>query len=222
MWDGSPGQVDALFRLQTETTYLLLTKASQVGRTFGFGHTNYAVIDHQGVIRYLSSDSIFRANIPAIRTAIEEALAARAAADIAPETDVANIESPPAVDTPNAPIAAPISDVAETEEEAPPTDVRDIDVQPDRFTLETNYPNPFNAATTIRFSLSQAGPISLRIYNAGGHLVRHLLERSLAAGLHHIAWDGRDQSGRDLASGVYLYQVKTIDQTQTRKMLLLR
>ena len=70
-------------------------------------------------------------------------------------------------------------------------------------TLFNNYPNPFNPTTTIRFNLKQAGPTSLRIFNSRGQLVKTLLDASLAGGMHQAVWDGRDNSGRSVSSGLY-------------------
>lgn len=110
----------------------------------------------------------------------------------------------------------------EVEEEAP-TDVREIStVLPESFALEANYPNPFNAATTINFSLPTAGTASLRLYNSGGLEVRELLGRFLPAGQYSVSWDGRNEAGKTLASGVYFYRLEVAGQTQIRKMLLLQ
>ncbi len=90
-------------------------------------------------------------------------------------------------------------------------------------TLAQNYPNPFNPKTWIDFSLPEQSAVSLRIFDERGHLVRNLVDESgLAAGPHHILWDGRDEFGRDAASGVYHYALKTAQGSLTRKMTLVR
>jgi N-acetylneuraminic acid mutarotase len=81
-------------------------------------------------------------------------------------------------------------------------------VQPLEFTLHQNTPNPFNPSTTIRFSLPEAGATTLAVYSIMGQLVHVVIERDLGAGLHEIVWDGRDDSGRNVASGVYLYRLE--------------
>ena len=93
---------------------------------------------------------------------------------------------------------------------------------PDRFALQANYPNPFNAVTTIRFDMAESGPASLRIYDLRGHQARELLGRFAAAGSYAVSWDGRDEEGKYLASGIYLYRLQSGAQVSTRKMLLLR
>lgn len=115
--------------------------------------------------------------------------------------------------------ALPIPEV----EEEMQTDVREISmVLPEDFALEANYPNPFNAATTINFSLPTAGTASLRLYNSGGLEVRELLHRFLPAGQYSAIWDGRSEVGKTLASGVYFYRLEVAGQAQIRKMLLLQ
>ena len=66
------------------------------------------------------------------------------------------------------------------------------------------------------------GPVRLLIYNAAGQQVRVLLDRPLSAGRHKIYWDGRDQAGRKMGSGVYLYRMETNTVAQTRSMTLLK
>lgn len=72
-----------------------------------------------------------------------------------------------------------------------------------------NYPNPFNPATTIRFTLGQAGPTSVVIYDLAGRLVRTLLAESLSAQTHEVVWRGRDDDGSEVAAGVYFYQINS-------------
>jgi flagellar hook assembly protein FlgD len=88
--------------------------------------------------------------------------------------------------------------------------------------LYSNYPNPFNPSTTIRFSLAQAMKASLRIYNSRGQLVNTLLDAALPAGQHSLVWNGKDCFGRDVASGVYFYRLSAGSRVMHRKMLLLK
>ncbi|MCB5271444.1 MAG: C25 family cysteine peptidase [Candidatus Cloacimonetes bacterium] len=88
--------------------------------------------------------------------------------------------------------------------------------------LKQNYPNPFNPNTNIAFELAKAGAIRIDIYNAKGQKVRELLADKLAGGRHTVLWDGTDDNGRSLASGIYLYRVQSVEGSQTRKMLLLK
>jgi hypothetical protein len=89
--------------------------------------------------------------------------------------------------------------------------------------LGQNHPNPFNPTTTIRYALSQAGPVSLRIYDVGGALVRTLVDTErTSAGAGEATWDGRNDGGRPVASGVYFYRLSSPNLTATKKMVLLK
>lgn len=95
--------------------------------------------------------------------------------------------------------------------------------QPPRaFVLSQNYPNPFNPSTVIRFVLPQSGPANLAIYNILGHRVRMLVEGVQKAGEQRIMWDGRDDDGAAVASGIYFYRLEAGGFTQTRRLTLLR
>ncbi|MBD3404223.1 T9SS type A sorting domain-containing protein [candidate division GN15 bacterium] len=103
------------------------------------------------------------------------------------------------------------------------TDVEDdLEQLPGEFHLAQNYPNPFNPTTTIRYNLPSAAHATLEIYNSVGRLVRTLVGQRQPAGEHRVIWDGLDDSGSAVASGVYLYRLTTPDLSQSRKMLLLR
>jgi len=80
---------------------------------------------------------------------------------------------------------------------------------PKGFVLEQNYPNPFNAQTQIRFYLPSVSETTLTIFNTTGHQVRRLLNNQLASGWHKIIWDGLNDSGKPVSSGVYVCQLKT-------------
>jgi len=83
-------------------------------------------------------------------------------------------------------------------------------------------PNPFNPETTIRFSLAQAGPARMHVYNVRGQRVATLVDETLEAGEHQAVWRGRDNNDRPCASGVYLVRLRAGDFVQTRKLLLLK
>ncbi|MGD9486968.1 MAG: T9SS type A sorting domain-containing protein [Calditrichaceae bacterium] len=85
------------------------------------------------------------------------------------------------------------------------------------YNLMQNYPNPFNPATAIRFELSAAGTVSLKVYDLLGKEVRTLVNGWIASGAHEVLFDGSN-----LASGVYFYRLETKDYSQMRKMLLVR
>ena len=98
----------------------------------------------------------------------------------------------------------------------------DPGVLPGVFALHQNYPNPFNAETQIRFSLAAPGPVGLRVYNMLGQLVKTLVNGDLPAGQHRALWDGSDQNGSALGSGVYFYRLEAEGQADVRRMVLVR
>jgi hypothetical protein len=88
--------------------------------------------------------------------------------------------------------------------------------------LYPNYPNPFNPTTTIRYDLFDAGAVTLSIYNVLGQRVRTLVSERRPAGHNEATWDGTDDHGHRVASGVYVYKLETGATVRTRKMLLLK
>ena len=90
------------------------------------------------------------------------------------------------------------------------------------YVLEQNYPNPFNPITTIGFTLPQAGEVTLAIYNTEGQLVRHLIAGQYQRGHHRVRWDARDDNGRRVASGVYLYTLQAGEFVAKKKLSLLK
>ena len=95
---------------------------------------------------------------------------------------------------------------------------------PQSTTLAQNYPNPFNSSTVIRFALPEPQSVELAVYNLTGQRVATLTEGVREAGTYAVGWDGRDDDGRALASGVYLYRLQTGSgqEVEMRKLLLLR
>jgi len=89
-------------------------------------------------------------------------------------------------------------------------------------TLKGNYPNPFNPETTISFSVMNEAPVSLDIYNVKGQLVRKLVNDVKAAGEHTVVWNGKDNNGRAVSSGVYYYKMTTGKYSSTKKMILMK
>lgn len=102
------------------------------------------------------------------------------------------------------------------------TDANDVTNVPAAFELKSNYPNPFNPSTTITFSLKEASNASLDIYNLQGQRIRTLHSGWTAAGNHSRIWDGTDNNGRPVASGVYLYRLSTPGGSDTKKSILLK
>lgn len=95
---------------------------------------------------------------------------------------------------------------------------------PKAYYLSQNYPNPFNPSTVIRYHIpdGQYTRVSLVVYNLHGKLVNKLVDEVKSPGTHSVSWDGRNEAGIRVASGVYFYRIKTDDFTSTRKMTLVR
>lgn len=88
--------------------------------------------------------------------------------------------------------------------------------------LEQNYPNPFNPTTTIRYALPKAGNVTLTVYNLLGQKVCTLVSTHQLAGQYQVQWNGRDDKGKKMPSGVYLYRLKTEGFNQILKMILMK
>jgi hypothetical protein len=97
-----------------------------------------------------------------------------------------------------------------------------VRVVPERFALSQNRPNPFNPTTVIEYALPEAGAVLLEIYSLTGQKVLTLVDASLEAGYHTAVWDAVDASGRDVASGIYVYRIVTPSGRAVRKMVLTR
>ncbi len=98
----------------------------------------------------------------------------------------------------------------------------DVPLHPVAFGLAQNYPNPFNAGTRITYTLDQAGPVRIDVFDVLGRRVATLVNAELAAGPHDVAWDGHADTGGPLPSGLYLYRLSTAGSVASRSMLLLR
>ena len=93
---------------------------------------------------------------------------------------------------------------------------------PESFELTQNYPNPFNPETVIPFALPEASQVRLTIYNVLGQQVARLVDDRLSAGFHKISWNGRDEYGRQVASGLYFVRMQALDFRTVRKVMLLK
>jgi len=111
-------------------------------------------------------------------------------------------------------VAAPLNDTAVA--------LSPIEAQPAAFALLPNFPNPFNSSTTIHYTLAARQYVELSLYNLTGQKLLELDHGERSPGTYSISWDGRDSQGRNLTSGLYLYQLRSGRQQQTRKLLLLR
>ena len=88
--------------------------------------------------------------------------------------------------------------------------------------LGQNYPNPFNPGTEIEVRLPEAGDVELSVYDVDGRLVARIFSGRETAGVKRFWWDGRDDEGRSLPSGVYFYRLRAGKRVLTRKMVLVR
>ena len=102
-----------------------------------------------------------------------------------------------------------------------PNGVED-EIKPTAFKLEQNYPNPFNPSTTIKFAIPQKEFVSLKIYDILGREVKTLLSEDRNVGTYSVKWNGVDNSGNRISSGVYFYRLKAGNFTQVKKMVLLK
>ncbi len=91
---------------------------------------------------------------------------------------------------------------------------------PDKYSLDQNYPNPFNPNTVISFSIPEAGNVELAVYNMLGQKVATLVNEYYSAGRYQAEWNGDDDNGNRVSSGVYLYRLKAGDYVETKKMIL--
>jgi hypothetical protein len=93
---------------------------------------------------------------------------------------------------------------------------------PTEYYLNQNYPNPFNSTTTIEFGLPEKTDVTITIYNVLGQLVREYRLGEMNPGRYKIQWDGRNQMGNIVASGVYFYRMHTPQFTKVRKLVLIK
>jgi hypothetical protein len=104
----------------------------------------------------------------------------------------------------------------------PEEDIVETPEIPDLTAALSARPNPFNPTTTVVFEIKESSPVSLRIYDARGSLVRTLHNEVLSVGLHHTEWNGRDNSGRAVATGVYFVRLETRHQRVTHKVVMIK
>jgi hypothetical protein len=97
-----------------------------------------------------------------------------------------------------------------------------IDDSPIALGLLQNMPNPFRGSTVIRFVLPGEDHVSIRVFDAAGRRVRSLLDAAMPAGPHDVTWNGRDETGRPVASGIYFYRMEDSERREMRRMFLVR
>ena len=100
--------------------------------------------------------------------------------------------------------------------------VSEVKLIPSDFTLQQNFPNPFNPSTEIRFDLPSEGYVNLSVYNMAGQKVRNLRSSSMEPGYHAIIWDGTNDGGSKVSTGMYFYSIQTDGFQDTKKMLFLK
>ncbi len=93
---------------------------------------------------------------------------------------------------------------------------------PEKFTLEQNFPNPFNPETNIKYSIPEATHVSIIIYNAFGQKVTELVNLERDAGLHNVTWHGIDMYGNAVSSGIYFYQMNAGKFSAIKKMIFIK
>ena len=98
----------------------------------------------------------------------------------------------------------------------------DNELLPDEFYLSPNFPNPFNPQTTIKFEISKTAYTTIKIYNTLGKEIATLINEYLPSGEKEISWDGKDNNGNIVSSGVYFIQMTAGSYRQTMKAVLLK
>jgi len=93
---------------------------------------------------------------------------------------------------------------------------------PETFRLEQNYPNPFNPTTTIQFQIPETSHVTLEIFNISGALVKTLVSENLSAGFYSRVWDGTNESGQSVASGVYLSRIRAGSLTTIKRLMFIK
>jgi hypothetical protein len=99
------------------------------------------------------------------------------------------------------------------------TGVEETEVVPSSFSLGQNYPNPFNPSTALSFSVSSPGKIRLEIFDLLGRRIRTLLNETVSQGTHEVKWDGLDEAGKSVVSGIYICKVSDGSWSLSKKML---
>ncbi|MCK5525976.1 MAG: T9SS type A sorting domain-containing protein, partial [Candidatus Latescibacteria bacterium] len=97
-----------------------------------------------------------------------------------------------------------------------------IKMLPTTFALKQNFPNPFNPTTVIGYALPEGSNVRLEIYNTLGQVVRTLVDGEQAGGVYRMTWDGRNEHGQEMATGVYIYRIVAGDFQATKRMLLIK
>ena len=103
-----------------------------------------------------------------------------------------------------------------------PVSTQETGSVPTGFSITQNFPNPFNPTTTIKYQIPSTGEVNLVIYNLLGGRVRMLVDRPQESGYHEVHWDGKNDAGLSLSSGIYVYRLNTANYSLVKKMVLLK
>ena len=105
-----------------------------------------------------------------------------------------------------------------------PTSIKELStiVSPEGYQLNQNYPNPFNPTTTISYNIPQANHVVLKVYDIQGKEITTLVNEQKSSGQHHISWDGKDNNGLNVTSGLYVYKLIAGDVVKSNKMILVK
>jgi hypothetical protein len=105
----------------------------------------------------------------------------------------------------------------------PTTDIQLIDdTAPQTYSLEQNYPNPFNPTTNIKYTIPREGNVNIEVYDITGKLVNTLVNQSMNSGTYNVTWNGTNNSGQNVVSGIYIYRIQANDFVSVKKMILLK
>ncbi len=99
---------------------------------------------------------------------------------------------------------------------------QEISITPKDFKLDQNYPNPFNPSTTINYSIPKEGNVSIQIFNSLGELIKNLVSSEQSSGNYSVKWNGKNDKGFGVPSGIYFYQLKAGGKSLSKKMIVLR
>jgi len=100
--------------------------------------------------------------------------------------------------------------------------VANEEVLPSKYELYSNYPNPFNPTTNIRYSLPAPGNVKVEIFNTLGQLIHTVVDQYQNSGTHNVVWNGMDNSGNQVSTGVYIYKLTTSNFVSAKKMMLIK
>jgi flagellar hook assembly protein FlgD len=101
------------------------------------------------------------------------------------------------------------------------SDVQELNI-PQEFALYQNFPNPFNPSTTISFDLPNDINVRVEIFDINGRKIHTLVNEPKESGTHHVIWNGEDDRGTSVASGVYVYRIQAGDFVQSKKLLFMK